>query len=240
MEFEERKEKSAFVVSPAGRLDGVGARVLEDRVCEVVARGQAVVVLDCSRLSYVSSTGLRALLLSAKMCRLEGGELTLAALQPECRRVMEVSGLLSVLGHHETVQAALAAQGRTGRSCTRRPLKRPEQAAMTIEEMKNGSAVVLFPVGRLNGVGARILEAKVSEIVGRGEVVLVLNCVGMSYVNSTGLRALLLCAKICRQEGGKLAIAGLLPECRSVLNMSGFLSVIDYHETSEAALAALA
>ena len=98
---------------------------------------------------------------------------------------------------------------------------------MTIGERKDRSAIVLFPVGRLNRVGARVLEARVADVVARGEVRLVLDCVGMSYVSSIGLRALLRCAKLCQHEGGRLVMAGLQPECRSVLGMSGFLSVID-------------
>ena len=66
-----------------------------------------------------------------------------------------------------------------------------------------------------------------------------LDCDAMSYVSSAGLRALLICARKCQQNGGKLALARLKPECRSVLEMSGFLTVIDCHDTSEAALAAL-
>lgn len=61
----------------------------------------------------------------------------------------------------------------------------------------------------------------------------------MSYVSSAGLRVLLICARKCQQEGGKLAVARLQPECRSVLEMSGFLAIIECHETSETALAAL-
>ena len=53
-------------------------------------------------------------------------------------------------------------------------------------------------------------------------------------------RALLIGAKECRRAGGDLAIAALAPQCRSVMEMSGFLTVIDYRETLEAALAALA
>ena len=69
---------------------------------------------------------------------------------------------------------------------------------------------------------------------------MVLDCVGMNYVSSSGLRALLQCARICAREGGKLVMARLQPGCRSVMEMSGFPSVIDCHDTTEAALAGFA
>ena len=59
----------------------------------------------------------------------------------------------------------------------------------------------------------------------------------MTCVNSMGLRGLLLAAKACKQPGARLAVATLRPECRFVVEVSGFTSFIDCHETCEAALA---
>ena len=111
---------------------------------------------------------------------------------------------------------------------------------MEVEERKEAGTVVVSPVGRLDGIGASHLLARVTAILGREGPRIVLDCGRMSYVNSTGMRAMLLCARLSQKEGGKLAIADLQPNCRSVVDMSGFLSVIEYHETSESALAALA
>ena len=111
---------------------------------------------------------------------------------------------------------------------------------MEIEERTEGSAVVVSLNGRLDGVSGPDLEAKIDAVVERGDVRMVLECDQMDYVSSAGLRVLLIGARKCQQGGGKLAIAALKPECRSVMEMSGFLSIIECHETSEAALAAVA
>ena len=116
---------------------------------------------------------------------------------------------------------------------------------MEIEERTEGTAVVVSLNGRLDGVSGPDLEARIASIVERGDVRVVLECGqgwswSMGYVSSAGLRVLLIGARNCQQGGGKLAIAALKPECRSVLEMSGFLSIIGCHETSEAALAAVA
>jgi anti-anti-sigma factor len=111
---------------------------------------------------------------------------------------------------------------------------------MEIEERTEGTAVVVSLNGRLDGISAPDLEARVAAIVERGDVRLVLECSQMGYVSSAGLRALLVSARKCQQGGGKLALAALRPECLSVLEMSGFLSIIECHETNEAALAAVA
>ena len=110
---------------------------------------------------------------------------------------------------------------------------------MEIEERTGASAVVVSLNGRLDGTTAPALEARVSAIVDRGDVRMVLDCARMNYVSSAGLRVLLMSARNCQQHGGELALAALQPECRSVLEMSGFHTIIECHETSEAALAAL-
>ena len=111
---------------------------------------------------------------------------------------------------------------------------------MEIEERAAESAVVVSLNGRLDGVSAPDVEATVAGIVERGNVRVVLDCARMSYVGSAGLRTFLVGAKSCQRAGGKLCIAGLQRGCRTVIEMSGFLSFIEYCETSDAALAALA
>lgn len=111
---------------------------------------------------------------------------------------------------------------------------------MNIVERTEGAAVVVSLDGRLDGVTAPDLEATITTIVERGDVRVALDCAEMGYVSSAGLRALLVSARKCQQGGGKLTVAALQPDCRSVMEMSGFLAIIECHDTSEAAIAALA
>ncbi len=232
MKIETHWEGSAIVVAAFGRLDGTGAPVVEAELCKA-ARLARQVVLDGHAIIYISSAGLRGLLLGAKACVRQGSELAIAAFGPECRAVMEASGLLSVLDYHETCEAALATRSRS---------REPEAggATLEVEERRVDGAVVLSLAGRLDGAGASVLIGRISAAIGRGTVRLVLDCERMSYVSSAGLRSLLIGAKACRQEGGALVVAALTPQCRSVIAMSGFLSIIDYRETCEAAIAASA
>lgn len=229
MKIETRKAGSAVIVALSGRLDGAGAPDVEARLFAAARQGGGRAVLDCCGIDYISSAGLRALLLGAKACVQEGGELAVAALQPECRAVMEASGLLSVLRYHETVEAALAG--------AQRPRKRPVRGAMKVSERREAQAVVLSPVGQLDSDSAPLLLTRIADAIENGNARVVLDCAGMIYVNSAGLRALLIGAKECREAGGNLAVVALTPECRSVLVMSGFLSIIAYRDTVEAALA---
>ena len=233
MKIETRTEGPFVVVSLSGRLDGAGAPMLETKLFGIARRGGGRAVLDCDGIDYISSAGLRALLIGAKTCLQEGSHMAVAALRPDCRAVLEASGLLSVLDYRETVEAALA-------PVARRRGTPGDGRAVEIGERHEGGALVLSLAGRLDSDSAPVLMARISAALERGADRMVLDCEGLAYVNSAGLRALLIGAKAFRQEGGKFAIAALTPQCRSVMEMSGFLSVIDYRETREAALAALA
>jgi stage II sporulation protein AA (anti-sigma F factor antagonist) len=110
MEIEEQTQDSLVIVALDGRVDGFSAPDLEKRISEIVERGDTHVLLDCGKMNYISSAGLRAVLVGAKKCQQGGGKLTLCALQPACKSVMEISGFLTLLDHYETRDAALAAE----------------------------------------------------------------------------------------------------------------------------------
>lgn len=240
MEIRERAAGSAIVVSLNGRLDGFTAPDLEARVLTIIARGRASVVLDCSSMRYVSSAGLRAFVVCARICRKAGGKLTLAAVQDDCRSVLEMSGFLSVIDYHDTAEAALAAPDDVLRGGGEEEPEAEGKPGLELEERRVGSAVVVSLTGRLDGFGALGLEAGIRTFVQGGDVRVVLDCAGMTYVSSAGLRGLLVCVRHCQREGGRLVMAALRHECHSILAMSGFLSFIDCYESSEAALRALA
>ncbi len=235
MKIEERREGPAVVVSPAGRLDAAGAPALEARIAAAAGPGLARVVLDCSAVAYISSAGLRALLLGARACLQEGREFIVAALRPECRSILDATGLLLVLDCRDTVEAALAGLAAAGA-----PQPEPEdRRGLAIGERREGPAVVVSLDGRLDRRSAPALTERVFAAAGRGDTGIVLDCGGMDYVDSSGLRALLVSAKRCGEKGGRLVLAALSPECLSVVELGGFTSVLDYCETPEAALAAL-
>ncbi len=110
MKVEEQTIDSLVVVMPDGRVDGSTAPDLEKRLSEIVERGDTHVLLDCGKMDYISSAGLRVVLVGAKKCQQGGGKLMLCALRATCKSVMEISGFLTMLEYHETREAALTAE----------------------------------------------------------------------------------------------------------------------------------
>ena len=69
---------------------------------------------------------------------------------------------------------------------------------------------------------------------------MVVDCAGMEYISSAGLRVLLVAAKQARAANGQLALATLRDNPREVFDISGFSAIFAIHPSLEQALAALA
>ncbi len=107
MEINEQPQGDIIILEPVGRLDSLSCREFEARLLAALDRSGAVVV-DCTALDYISSAGLRALLVAAKRNRSGGGRLALATLRDSIREVFEISGFRAIFTIHSTVAAALA------------------------------------------------------------------------------------------------------------------------------------
>jgi anti-anti-sigma factor len=94
-----------------GRLDVETAREFEAILTATMDRRVRALALDLSELDYISSAGLRALLLAAKRTKAEATPFILFGLHPHVAKVLEVSGFAKILPIAADRQAALAALG---------------------------------------------------------------------------------------------------------------------------------
>jgi anti-anti-sigma factor len=97
MEITQEDQGDRILLEVQGRLDGTWADHLADRLSEVVRSGKHHVRLDLSRTTFLSSAGIRVLLIYFKQLKaLQGG---LEVWQPSemVREVLELSGLQSLL-----------------------------------------------------------------------------------------------------------------------------------------------
>lgn len=94
-----------------GRVDAVTAPQLTREVHANIAQGARFVLLDFHEVVFLSSSGLRALLIIRKELMTLGGELRLAALQPQVHEVFALTGFTQVFAIHPTTEEAEAAFG---------------------------------------------------------------------------------------------------------------------------------
>ena len=109
MEFLSRDEEHGVVVAIAGRLDAVTSADFEKRMRELIDRGNAALVVDFERLDYISSAGLRALLVVARTLKAKDGRLRFANVKGGVRAVFDMSGFASMFQLDDSVAAALPA-----------------------------------------------------------------------------------------------------------------------------------
>jgi len=100
-----------LVLTLAGRIDNSTTDGLKAGLDAYVANCRAEgdkLVLDFSKVEYISSVGLRVLMLAAKQSREQGGTIVVAALQPVVREIFEISRFNLVFECFGTTRAALA------------------------------------------------------------------------------------------------------------------------------------
>ncbi|HAQ65347.1 MAG TPA: anti-sigma factor antagonist [Bacteroidales bacterium] len=95
------------VVAIEGRLDTTTYADLEKTLTNLFDEGCHNMILDCSAMDYVSSSGLRVFLMILKKIKSVGGSLVLCGLQPAIYNVFEISGFLSIFSIRDSLDQAL-------------------------------------------------------------------------------------------------------------------------------------
>jgi anti-sigma B factor antagonist len=110
MNISENSRDGALVISAAGRLDSTTAGALEV-VLPARTREAKTVILSLADVPYVSSAGLRVLLIGAKAAKAAGNKLVITGLSPAVREVFDISGFSKIFTIEADVDAAMAAIG---------------------------------------------------------------------------------------------------------------------------------
>lgn len=115
MNIKQTREGNIVVLAPAGRLDSATSQFLQERLLAAPDKVGTPLLIDLEGLDYMSSAGMRALLVGAKEFRRSEGQFALCGLQPEVRRIMETSGMHAMFAIFDNRTSALAAMA--GPSC---------------------------------------------------------------------------------------------------------------------------
>jgi anti-sigma B factor antagonist len=79
-----------------GRLDANSSNETERTLSELIAKASASFLFDLSSMEYVSSAGLRVMLVAAKRIQQKGGRLSLFGLNDNVKEVFDISGFTAV------------------------------------------------------------------------------------------------------------------------------------------------
>jgi anti-anti-sigma factor len=97
MKIDRDRVGEAVVLMPRGRIDTAAAADFERAALEAV-RGEAkLCVIDLGEVDYITSAGLRVVLMAAKESRARRNEYALCGLRPEVLKLFETTGLARIL-----------------------------------------------------------------------------------------------------------------------------------------------
>lgn len=107
MEIKQTKKNNVKVLQMIGRLDAVTAPDLELQLIPLIKQYRQKIVIDFSSLEYISSAGLRVLLLAMKTSKKMAGELILCSLQDHIREIFDIAGFLPIFTIRENLEESL-------------------------------------------------------------------------------------------------------------------------------------
>jgi anti-anti-sigma factor len=107
MNLEQERRNDILILRPRGRLDSSSSPELERVVTEQLESGVQRLVFDLSALEYISSAGLRVVLLAGKKLRATKGKLVLVGLRDMVREVFDMSGFLTLFAVTDSLDEGL-------------------------------------------------------------------------------------------------------------------------------------
>ena len=107
MDVYEQRRAETLILRPTGRLDSISSQDLQSELSRRISEGDTSIVLDFKDLEYISSAGLRVLLLAGKELKARDGQLALCTLNNSVREVFEISGFISLFPVYATIDDAI-------------------------------------------------------------------------------------------------------------------------------------
>lgn len=110
MEILKKTVGDSVVLAPVGRVEMATADSFRDQLLGALdgLAGGGAVIVDCAHLDYVSSAGLRALMIASKTAKQKSRGLGVAAMQPVVREIFQISRFDLVITCFDGVRDALA------------------------------------------------------------------------------------------------------------------------------------
>ncbi len=105
--LQHREEKGIVILTPQGQLNASEVVSFKKEIAPFLQKEGADVIVDCSALEFVDSTGLGALIALLRKLEAKGGKLFFVGLGPEVASIFEITRLHKLFQIYPTLQIAL-------------------------------------------------------------------------------------------------------------------------------------
>jgi len=107
------EQHEEIILQPQGRLDMAGSEALQQQWATLAPRRYKVWIIDMSRIEFIDSSGLVALVAGLNMAAESGTKLLLCGLRPPARLIFEITQLDQAFTIFENYDAIARSLGRT-------------------------------------------------------------------------------------------------------------------------------
>ena len=109
MDISTKQHKRCDLVSISGRVDSFTAPRLAESLSDITDAGRSNLVLDLSKVEYISSAGLRVLIDVQKTCKqLNRGEVLLIAVPKRIYETLELAGFVPLFRFYDDVTTGVS------------------------------------------------------------------------------------------------------------------------------------
>jgi anti-anti-sigma factor len=98
---------TAAFVETSGRMDAAMAPNYEAQCQKWIDKGFSTIVTDLEKLEYLSSAGLRSILLVSKKLKAAGGKLVFCHVQGSVKEIFDISGFSTMFEFYKNPEEAL-------------------------------------------------------------------------------------------------------------------------------------
>ena len=107
MEMLQREANDVLILSPQGNLDFNHATSFQEATTLLVEKGAKKILIDFSDLSFISSAGLRVLIVLTKLLQQKNGALALSSLNEQILEIFSISGFHKLFSIYASEEEAL-------------------------------------------------------------------------------------------------------------------------------------
>ncbi|MDY7024275.1 MAG: STAS domain-containing protein [Cyanobacteriota bacterium] len=101
------------VLQPQGILDGTKASEFRQEITNLVDKGAKIILIDCTDVTFMDSSGLGSFVLALKTVRAAGGKLALCSINDQLRMLFELTSMdrvFDIFANREDFDSNYAAQ----------------------------------------------------------------------------------------------------------------------------------
>ena len=104
--YEHELDRDVLIIAADGGIDRQTSKEFVDRILELIEGGVTKIIIDCTKLTYISSWGLGVLLRLHKRAKSAGGEVKIANVHSRIVELLNLTHLNKVFGIYPDVNRA--------------------------------------------------------------------------------------------------------------------------------------